>query len=88
MKKLELIVKGAAGLHARPASQVVFVARGYDSTIDIEKSERRVNAKSLISILSLGAVQGDQVTLYIDGADEEIAAMGMMTLFEDTLIHG
>lgn len=87
MKELTLTIKGTSGLHARPASQLVTAAQKFTATIEIKKADRKVNAKSLMSILSLGAVQGDSVTVFIDGSDEDLAAQEMTRLFEETLAH-
>ena len=69
----EVLVKNKAGLHARPATFFIQKANEYKSTIWVEKEERRVNAKSLLGVLSLGIVKGTSVKLIADGADEEEA---------------
>ena len=61
------------GLHARPATFFIQKANEFKSSIWIEKDERRVNAKSLLGVLSLGIVKGTTVTLVADGADEQEA---------------
>ena len=60
-------------LHARPAVFFIQKANEFKSSIWIEKDERRVNAKSLLGVLSLGIVKGTTVTLVADGADEQEA---------------
>ena len=61
------------GLHARPATFFIQKANEFKSSIWIEKDERRVNAKSLLGVLSLGIVKGSTITLVADGADEQEA---------------
>ena len=62
------------GLHARPATFFIQKANEYKSSIWIEKDERRVNAKSLLGVLSLGVAQGVTINIIADGSDE-IAAV-------------
>ena len=69
----EVMVKNQVGLHARPATFFIQKANEFKSSIWIEKEERRVNAKSLLGILSLGIVGGTNVKVIADGADEKAA---------------
>ncbi len=68
------------GLHARPATFFIQKANSYKCSIWVEKDDRRVNAKSLLGVLSLGIVQGMSVTLIADGADEQAALEGLSAL--------
>ena len=68
----EAVINNQVGLHARPAT-FFKKANEFKSSIWIEKDERRVNAKSLLGVLSLGIVKGTTVTLVADGADEQEA---------------
>jgi len=61
------------GLEARPVALLVQVASQYESRIYIECEEKKVNAKSIMGMMSLGLAAGDEVTLHIDGEDEEAA---------------
>ena len=58
------------GLHARPATFLIQKANEFKSSIWVEKDERRVNAKSLLGILSLGVAQGATIRIIADGTDE------------------
>ena len=69
----EAVINNQVGLHARPATFFIQKANEFKSSIWIEKDERRVNAKSLLGVLSLGIVKGTAVTLVADGADEQEA---------------
>ena len=69
----EITVNNEVGLHARPATYFIQKANEYKCGIWVEKEERRVNAKSLLGVLSLGIVKGTTITLIADGADEEAA---------------
>jgi phosphocarrier protein len=78
----DVTVKNSVGLHARPATFFVQKAVSYKSSIWIEKEDFRVNAKSLLGVLSLGIVQGTKITVIADGADEAEAVDGLITLIE------
>ena len=66
-------VQNQVGLHARPATFFIQKSNEFKSSIWVEKDERRVNAKSLLGVLSLGIVKGTAVNLIADGADEATA---------------
>ena len=66
----EVVINNQVGLHARPATFFIQKANEFKSSIWIEKEDRRVNAKSLLGVLSLGIVKGTAVNLMADGADE------------------
>ena len=66
-------INNEVGLHARPATFFIQKAYEFKSGIWLEKDERRVNAKSLLGVLSLGIVKGTTITLLADGADEKEA---------------
>ena len=67
----EITVKNEVGLHARPATYFIQKANEFKCGIWVEKDERRVNAKSLLGVLSLGIVGGTTITLIADGSDEK-----------------
>ena len=75
------------GLHARPATFFIQKANTFKSSIWIEKDERKVNAKSLLGVLSLGIAQGMTITIVADGSDENDAVNGLITLIESGLIE-
>ena len=78
----EVSVKNQVGLHARPATFFIQKANEYKSSIWVEKEERRVNAKSLLGILSLGIVGGAKIRIIADGSDEQLAVDGLVKLVE------
>ena len=80
MKDVE--VKNQVGLHARPATFFIQKANEYKSSIWVEKEERRVNAKSLLGILSLGIVGGAKIRIIADGSDEQLAVDSLVKLVE------
>ena len=78
MKDIE--VKNQVGLHARPATFFIQKANEFKSSIWVEKEERRVNAKSLLGVLSLGIVGGTSIKVIADGADEQQAVESLVKL--------
>ena len=76
----EVMVQNQVGLHARPATFFIQKANEFKSSIWIEKEERRVNANSLLGILSLGIVGGTSIKIIADGADEEVAVEALVDL--------
>ncbi|MGN0551187.1 MAG: HPr family phosphocarrier protein [Acutalibacteraceae bacterium] len=75
-------VQNQVGLHARPATFFIQKANEYKSSIWVEKEERRVNAKSLLGVLSLGIVGGTSIRIIADGSDEEGAVNDLVKLVE------
>ena len=73
-------IANSVGLHARPATFFIQKANSYRSSIWVENEDRRVNAKSLLGVLSLGIVKGMTVTLIADGPDEADALAGLADL--------
>ncbi len=80
MVSKEVIVNNQVGLHARPATFFIQKANEFKSSIWIEKDDRRVNAKSLLGVLSLGIVKGTAVNIVADGVDEAAAIQTLSEL--------
>lgn len=81
MQSFTCTIHDPEGLHARPASQLVKAASGYQSRILIEKAGRSADSRRLLSVMSLCIKQGEEIRVTISGADEEIAAQGMRSFF-------
>ena len=75
-------IQNSHGLHARPATFFIQKANSYKSSIWVEKEDCRVNAKSLLGVLSLGIMKGTTITIIADGADEADAVDGLVALIE------
>ena len=73
MTKKVVEIKLQNGLEARPVAMLVQVASRYDSTVYLETCGKKVNAKSIMGMMSLGLDLGEEVTVIADGADEEAA---------------
>lgn len=80
-----ITIQSSVGLHARPATFFVQKACSYKCSIWVEKEDCRVNAKSLLGVLSLGIVKGTTVTLIADGADEADAVEGLSELVNNEI---
>ena len=78
-------IQNSVGLHARPATFFVQKANCYKSSIWVEKEDCRVNAKSLLGVLSLGITKGTAITIIADGSDEAEAVDGLAALVETGL---
>ena len=78
----DVVINNQVGLHARPATFFIQKANEFKSTVWVEKEERRVNAKSLLGVLSLGIVGGTEIRIIVDGSDEEAALSALVELVE------
>lgn len=78
----DVVVQNQVGLHARPATFFIQKANEFKSSIWVEKEERRVNAKSLLGVLSLGIVGNTSIRIIADGPDEEKAVEALVKLVE------
>lgn len=77
-----ITIKNSVGLHARPATFFIQKANSYKCSIWVEKEDCRVNAKSLLGVLSLGITQNTNITIIADGNDEADAIEGLSTLID------
>ena len=82
MTSRDITIQNSVGLHARPATLFIQKANSYKSSIWVEKDDRRINAKSLLGVLSLGIVKGMTITLTADGTDETEALDGLAELID------
>lgn len=82
----EVQVRNQVGLHARPATFFIQKANEFKASIWVEKEDRRVNAKSLLGVLSLGIVGGAEIRIIADGVDEQVAVDGLVQLIESSFV--
>jgi len=80
MYEKEVTVQNQVGLHARPATFFIQKANEFRSNIWVEKEERRVSAKSLLGVLSLGITRGTEIKIVAEGTDEVVAVDALTTL--------
>ena len=81
----DVTIKNNVGLHARPATFFIQKANSYASSIWIQKDDRRISAKSLLGVLSMGITGGMTITLVADGPDETEALNGLEELVSNSL---
>ena len=82
MIKKPVTIQLSTGLEARPVAQLVQVASQFDSEIYVEIGSKRVNAKSIMGMMSLKLSGGDDLTVGAEGVDEEAAAKGIEKFLE------
>ena len=75
-----VMVNNSVGLHARPATFFIQKANEFKCSVWVEIGTRRINAKSLLGILSLGIIKGTEISVIADGADEEAAVTALIDL--------
>jgi len=78
-----LTVKNRAGIHTRPAAMIAKVAATYKSEIFFKKATMKINAKSIMGIITLGSPYKDEITMICNGPDEKEQATAMEKLFEN-----
>ena len=89
MKESKIVVNNKVGLHARPASLFRQAAKKFKSEINVScqdpetKEDRKANAKSMISILTLGVFQGMEISIEAEGEDEDAAVDTLVALVKD-----
>lgn len=83
----EYTITSAQGMHARPATQLVKLAKEFTSAISIKKGDKVVKLNSLLNILSLNIKSGETISLMMDGTDEVTATVAIDNFFTDTLKH-
>ncbi|MDR0623086.1 MAG: HPr family phosphocarrier protein [Treponema sp.] len=82
MKEQTIIIKNRAGIHARPAALLVQTTKDFKSSIYFEKGTDRINAKSIMGIITLGAAYGTEIKIIAEGEDEQEAVEALVRLFE------
>lgn len=82
MKKESIEIKNKLGLHARAAAKLSHLANSFKAEIFLIYNDSKVNAKSLLGILTLGAGVGNKILVEFEGMDEEDAARAIIELFE------
>ena len=85
MKEFKYVITDAQGIHARPAGLLVKEAAKFASTIKVAKGEKEADLKRLLAVMGLGIKQGEEITIKIEGADEDDAAEAIETFFKENL---
>lgn len=85
MKEFSYTVQDHMGIHARPAGQIVKLAKGLSSRIVISKDEKSADARRLIALMGLNVLQGETVTVSVEGEREDEDFQTMQRFFEENL---
>ncbi len=83
MPEIKVVVRNKVGLHARPAAMFVKIANQYKSNIQVVNGAKSANAKSILSVLTLGAGQDAEIIIRADGEDSEAALQALRDLVAD-----
>ena len=85
MKDFKYVITDPEGIHARPAGILVKQAAGYQSAVTIAKGEKSADAKRIFGVMGLGVKTGEEITITVEGADEDTAAAELETFFKENL---
>lgn len=85
MKEFKYVVMDELGLHARPAGLLVKEAAKFKSAITLDSGAKKADAKRIMAVMSMGVKQGVEVTVTVDGEDEDAAFEAIKTFFETNL---
>ena len=85
MKTFTYTIKDELGIHARPAGLLVKAAGAFQSDITIATEAKKANAKRMMAVMGLGVKTGEEVTITVEGADEDTAAAELETFFKENL---
>lgn len=85
MKEIDIVIDNPTGLHARPAKYFVKIAKQFTSDIHVQKDDKKANAKSMVSMLTLGVKCGMQIHITVEGSDEEEALKAITEAIESGL---
>ena len=82
MTEETITISNRAGIHARPAAIVVQTTKDFISNIYFEKGQDKINAKSIMGVITLGASYGTKIKIIAEGEDEQAAVQTLVRLFE------
>ena len=85
MKEFKYVVQDELGLHARPAGLLVKEAAKFKSAITLDSGAKKADAKRIMAVMSMGVKQSVEVTVTVDGEDEDAAFEAIKTFFETNL---
>lgn len=85
MKSFNYVVQDPVGIHARPAGNLVKAIKTLDSEVTLIANGKTANGKKLMAVMSLGVKQGQEVTVAVEGGDEEASLAAMEAFFKENL---
>lgn len=85
MKEFKYVITDPEGIHARPAGEFVKAAKMFESDVNISKDGKTVSAKKIFGIMGLAAKQGHEITVTVEGPDEDAAAAELEAFLKNNL---
>lgn len=85
MKEFTYIITDKEGIHARPAGELVKLAKTFTSTVSVIKDGKKADAKKVFGLMGLGVKQGMEIMIQVEGDDEEPAAAALETFLKENL---
>lgn len=85
MKEFTYVITDNEGIHARPAGELVNLAKTFGSSVTVMKDGKKADAKKIFGLMGLGAKKGHEITVKIEGEDEEAAAAAIETFLKENL---
>lgn len=85
MKEFSYVISDQAGIHARPAGLLVKQTQPYESEVTLIKGDKKGNAKSMLSVMGLGAKHGEEVVVQAEGPDEDEVIVELEDFFKNNL---
>ncbi len=85
MKEIKYTIKDELGIHARPAGLLAKLVKEYSSTVTLTKEGKTADASKLIAIMGMGVKKGEEITITVDGADEDAALTAVQDFFTKNL---
>ena len=85
MKEFKNVITDNEGIHARPAGELVKLAKSFEASVMIEKEGKKADCKKIFGLMGLGAKKGHEVTFTFEGADEEAACEAVSKFMQENL---
>lgn len=85
MKEFKYVITDNEGIHARPAGELVKLAKSFEASVMIEKEGKKADCKKIFGLMGLGAKKGHEVTFTFEGADEEAACEAVSKFMQENL---
>ena len=85
MKEFKYVITDPEGIHARPAGEFVKAAAGFSSSVNITKDGKTVSAKKIFGVMGLGVKQGQEITVTVEGDDEDTAPAELEAFLKEKL---
>lgn len=83
MREIKYTITDPLGIHARPAGLIVKMAAGFKSAITLDSGAKKADAKRIMAVMSLGIKQGQEITVTVEGEDEEAAAAAVEAFLKE-----